>query len=158
MRPSLNVLSTGWAAGISLRQNVIAGMRKPNIESHFGAGKQVPLPGSRHIPGTQLRCSLSLHTWGLVMSEMTYRYVENPSAQEIFCHHLHEVEVIGAVTRFIPIVLKRTADGLLGEVPFTILLPNEAVGPALALTWQRMPSGVIVPAVGNLVRRMMALH
>lgn len=90
--------------------------------------------------------------------EMAYQFIENTAAPEYFCHHLHEVEVIGGITRFTPIVLKRTANGMTGEAPFTILLPNEAVGPALALTWQRMPSGVIVPAVGNLVRRLVSLH
>jgi hypothetical protein len=88
-----------------------------------------------------------------------YRFLENASAPEFFCHHLHEVEVIGSSTRFIPVVLKKGRDGeLYGEAPFTVVLPNEAVGPAIALTYQRMPSGVIVPAVGRLVRQLLALH
>jgi hypothetical protein len=88
-----------------------------------------------------------------------YRFVENPAAQEVFCHCLHEVEVFGGATRFIPVVLRKGADGeAYAENPVTIILPNEAVGPAIALTWARMPSGLIAPAVGHLVRKALAMH
>lgn len=87
-----------------------------------------------------------------------YRYVPNPNAPVIFCHHLHEVEVIGGAARFIPVTFRKVGDETIGEVPVQIILPNEAVGPALAMTWSRMPSGVIVPAVGHLMRHLVVHH
>lgn len=96
---------------------------------------------------------------GPVDQTHAYRFVENPSAPEFFCHHLHEVEVIGSATRFIPVVFKKGHDGeTWAEPPFTVIFPNEAVGPALVLTWQRMPNGVIVPAIGHMMRRAFAVH
>lgn len=92
------------------------------------------------------------------MPDQPYRFVENPNAPEIFLHHLHRVEVIGPNTRFVPVTLRFTTGGLIGEPPITLILPNEEVGPALALTWQSMPSGIIVPAVGQLMRRMLTVH
>lgn len=93
------------------------------------------------------------------MLDHPYRFIDNENPREVFCHHLHDVEVVGGVTRFVPVVLRRTKDGdLVGEAPFHIILPNEAVGPALALTWSKTPSGVIVPAVGHLVRQLITAH
>lgn len=85
--------------------------------------------------------------------EMPYRFVDNPNAPEIFCHHLHDVEFVGGAARFITVIFKKQPDGeLLAEQSATIFLPAEAVGPALTLTWQKMPGGMIVPVIGKLVR------
>lgn len=92
------------------------------------------------------------------MEDRPYRFIANPDAPEIFLHVLHEVEVIGSDTRFVPVTLRRHRGGLVGTPPVTLILPNEQVGPAIALTYSRMPSGVIVPAVGHIVRSLLSLH
>jgi hypothetical protein len=84
---------------------------------------------------------------------MPYRFVENASAPEVFCDHLHDVQFINGIARFVPISLKRSGAEFIGEPQLTILMPTEAVKAALELTYQRMPNGIIIPALGKMVRR-----
>lgn len=92
------------------------------------------------------------------MAHEPYRFVDNSNAPEIFCHHLHDVEFIDGVARFVPVAFRRERGGLIGEPPITVILPAQAVEPALMLTWERLPNGVIVPALGQFMRRVLALH
>lgn len=87
-----------------------------------------------------------------------YRFVENPDAPEIFCHCLHDVEFINGIARFAPIVFRQIGAEIIGQCPAIFLMPTEAVEPALELTWERLPTGVIVPALKRMVKRALALH
>ncbi len=69
-----------------------------------------------------------------------------------------EVEFIGGMARFVPVVFHREKTEIIGEQCSTIFLPTCAVEPALILTWQRLPTGVLIPALGRIMKNAMALH
>lgn len=87
------------------------------------------------------------------MSGADYRFIENPQALEVTGHHLHDVEVVGGLARFTLVVLKTRRGEPLAEHVATVVLPTQAVEPALILTWSKLPTGVIVPTLGKIVRR-----
>lgn len=77
------------------------------------------------------------------------------NAPEYFASGLHCVEVLGPVSRFVLFVVKKLPDGTeYRECPFTCILPNDAIGPAIGLTLQTLPSGIIMPAVVQIARRL----
>lgn len=93
-----------------------------------------------------------------VMSEAGYRFVENPNALELVCHHLHDVQIVGGLARFVPVLIKQARNGPIGMPPLYISLPIQAVEPALMLTWSKLPKGVILPVLGQLARRAVGMH
>lgn len=92
------------------------------------------------------------------MEDRAYRFVDDPEAPEIFCHHLHDVQFINGIARFTPIVLRKVGDEIVGRCPAVFLMPAEAVEPALELTYRKIPTGIIVPAIGRIVRRALLVH
>lgn len=92
------------------------------------------------------------------MAEDGYRFIENPDAIEIVCHHLHDVEILNGLARFCPVVFKNRKDGVIAMPPCYISLPVQAVEPALIKTWQKLPTGVLIPALGQIVKRALLLH
>jgi len=75
-------------------------------------------------------------------------FIDPGNAPEFFANGLHRVEVMGAVTRFVLFIVKRTPAGReILEPPFTCIMPNEAIGPAIALIIKALPSGVIAPGI-----------
>lgn len=89
---------------------------------------------------------------------MTYRFVENPNALEIVCHHLHDVQIINGLARFVPVLFKPENDGTIAEPPIYISLPVQAVEPALIMTWEKLPNGMILPALSSIARRVVLRH
>lgn len=85
----------------------------------------------------------------------TLDFIDNGNAPEFFANGLHDVEVMGPVCRFILFALRRTPDGYVKEPVFTCVMPTEAVGPGIKLTMQRLASGLIVPAVGQVMRSIL---
>lgn len=83
-------------------------------------------------------------------------FVDPGNAPEFFANGLHSVEVMGAVSRFVLFVVRSLPDGRkVHEPPFTCIMPNDAIGPAIALTLQTLPSGLIVPAVGVVAKSLL---
>ena len=82
-------------------------------------------------------------------------FLDAGTAPEYFADGLHSVEVKGSVSRFVLYVSRRLPDGKeFREIPFTCILPNEAIGPAIMLTMETLPSGLIFPAARQQARRL----
>jgi hypothetical protein len=74
-------------------------------------------------------------------------FVDAGNAPEFFANGLHDVEVIGSVSRFVLFVVKRSPAGVLYREPsFTCIMPNDGIGPAIALTLRKAGGSIIVPA------------
>ena len=87
-----------------------------------------------------------------------YRFVENRNTPEIFIHHLHDVQFIDGVAVFIPVQFRIERDQKIGEQAATVIMAQAGVEPALCMTWERLPNGVFVPALGRFVRRALSLN
>lgn len=82
-------------------------------------------------------------------------FIDNGTAPEFFANGLHDVEVMGANSRFVLFVIRRTAAGVFYREPcFTCIMPNEAIGPAIALTLRSAGTAVVVPAAKGLAREL----
>lgn len=92
------------------------------------------------------------------MAEFNYLFIENPNAPEIYIDHLHDVQVINGIAHFIPVALRKNCAGYIGEPPVTLVMPVCAVESAVALTYARLPSGVIIPAIGRMAKRALLKH
>lgn len=80
-------------------------------------------------------------------------FIDTGNAPEFFANGLHDIEVMGPVSRFVLFVTKRSAGGVLYREPcFTCIMPNEAIGPAIALTVRKAGSSIIVPAATAAAR------
>lgn len=78
------------------------------------------------------------------------KFVDNGSAPEFFTSGLHDIEVMGSVTRFIFYLLKRASDGTFFREPtFSYIIPNECIGPAIALAIRKAGRSIIVPPAGE---------
>lgn len=82
-------------------------------------------------------------------------FIDNGNAPEFFANGLHDVEVMGPVSRFVLRVLRRTPAGVLYyEPPLTCIMPNEDIAPAIALTLRKLAGSVIVPMAVKAARRI----
>lgn len=90
--------------------------------------------------------------------KLPYRFVPNPNAPEIFIHHLHDVRFINGIARFEPVAFRHDGSEIIGEPPCYILMEGSGVEPALELTYERLPNGVIIPALGRRLLRAVGLH
>lgn len=87
------------------------------------------------------------------------RFIDLGTAPEFFANGLFDVEVMGSVSRFVLYVERKADDGTTIRVPpFTCIMPNDAIGPAIALTIKRLGSGLIVPAVSFAARSLIRSH
>lgn len=78
---------------------------------------------------------------------MQTEFIDNGSAPEFFTNGLHDIEIMGPVSRFVLFVVKRTPGGLLFREPcFTCIMPNEAIGPAIAMTVTKLGAAIAIPA------------
>lgn len=89
--------------------------------------------------------------------DKTPEYFSNMSAPELFASGLQEVEVMGPNARFILYIDRRNGSTPFRETALSFIVPVEAVAPGIALTLRRLPSGVLIPAVGQVARHFM-LH
>lgn len=95
-------------------------------------------------------------------SDRTAEFVDNGNAPEFFANGLHDVEVMGPVSRFVLFVVRRTPGGVLYREPsFTCVMPNEAIGPAIALTIKKASVAIAGPVAGHALKaifRGRAMH
>lgn len=91
----------------------------------------------------------------MLEGEKTEEFIDNGSAPEFFTNGLQDVEVMGGNSRFVLFVIKRTAGGVLYREPcFTCIMPNEAIGPAIALTLRKCGTSIIVPAAQAVAKEL----
>ena|SRR6185369_1789974 len=88
-----------------------------------------------------------------------FEFIDNGNAPEFFANGLHEVEVMGSVSRFVLFVLKRSAGGVFYREPcLTWVLPNEAIAPAVMLTVERTGIRPILPVAANDEQALLMRH
>lgn len=87
------------------------------------------------------------------------QFIDNGTMPEFFVSGLQEVEVMGAVSRFALFVLRRTPRGVLyREACFSFVMPNQAVGPAIALAVLKTQGAVDIPAIAGVAKLMACVH
>lgn len=87
------------------------------------------------------------------MTEGEFLY--NGSAPEFFANGLYDVEVMGAVSRFVLFVERRTVSGVIyRETAFTCIMPNDAIGPGIAMTVQKAGASIIIPAATGVLKHI----
>jgi hypothetical protein len=90
-----------------------------------------------------------------IMEAREAEFIDNGTAPEFFANGLHDVEVMGANSRFILFVIKRTAGGVLYREPcLTYIIPNDAIGPAIAMTLRKCGTCIIVPAAQAVAKEL----
>lgn len=82
-----------------------------------------------------------------MVNSLKIKFVDPGTAPEFFAHGIHDVEVTGSVSRFILFVFRKTPKGVLYREPaLTFVMPNETIGPGLALTVERLGAVPIIAA------------
>lgn len=82
-------------------------------------------------------------------------FIDTGNAPELFADGLHDVQVIGSVSRFVLFVFRQTPGGVWFKEPaFTCRMPNEAIGPAIGLTLRKTAATVVVPIIGAAARHV----
>lgn len=83
-------------------------------------------------------------------------FIDNGNAPVLHADGLQDVEVVGANCWFLLFELKRSPAGVLyKEAAFYVRLPNEAVGPGIAMTIRKCGTSIIIPAAQVAARELM---
>jgi hypothetical protein len=89
-------------------------------------------------------------------------FIDNPDAPVMIADGLYDVEVIGQNCWFLLFQVRRTAGGIVYREPaFWARLPNESVGPGIALTIRKAGGAIVIPAITETAReiaRALRLH
>ena len=83
-----------------------------------------------------------------------FPFIERDNAPEFFLNGLHDVHLMGGNCRVIPYVQR--IDGRFApyrEAPFTVIMPIDAVAPAMLLLVQRIPD-IIIPKLQLAAKRL----
>lgn len=84
------------------------------------------------------------------------QFIDTGNAPEYFANGLYDVEVMGPVTRFVLYVERHPPTGeTILEPPFTCIMPNEAIGPAIALTMRKLGPALVITPMRDMVRWLM---
>lgn len=82
-------------------------------------------------------------------------FIDTGNVPEFFANGLHDIEVMGPVSRFVLFVIRKTPGGVMFREPaFTCVMPNDAIGPAIALTVKKAGSAIIIPAATGALRHI----
>lgn len=82
-------------------------------------------------------------------------FVDNGNAPVMHADGLHDVQVIGSNCWFVLYELRRTPAGVIyREAAFCVRLPNDAVGPAIALTIRKGGASIVIPAATAAAREL----
>lgn len=92
-------------------------------------------------------------------SQTNGQFIDHGNAPEYFACGLHSVETLGPVCRFVLYIERQMPNGQMArEVPFTCVMPIEAVGSAIALTLRTLGSRIAMPAMNVVTRAISLLH
>ncbi len=86
---------------------------------------------------------------------MTVDLLDSGNAPEIFASGLERVEVMGPVCRFVLYVVRNTPTGTVKEIIANIIVPTDAVPPAIALTLKSLPAASLIPAIGQVTKQLL---
>jgi hypothetical protein len=81
-------------------------------------------------------------------------FIDNGNAPEFFVTALHDALVMGGVTRFTYVVVRRSPGGILyREHCFSFVMPNEGILPSINVTLDRTGPALAVPDPVVIARR-----